>query len=286
MDVCTLKIEGRNRVGQWKYLQSVGVSVLSLSDAESDQKSSLEKKTSIIKPLPAIQSEICVVVSPSLLVVIGASYVFNLLLYQNKFQASDKVLLPERFKGTSSGVSGCCIGDAEVVCFSLLPRVVSPVLHVSCQKELRVSLIEPSLPKQYGEVSIRHYPPFPPQQTKSRDVIGIFLSNEGRWEVWDGQKVSYFQCPVDGNPRQRKGLQGDEEGSVSFPHTSKLLLDEDEVMPLLYVKRTKKKTLLKRLIDLLMSWEKRGAIQYRKRSKHAQFTDHEGAEEGNAFFVF
>jgi hypothetical protein len=62
------------------------------------------------------------------------------------------------------------------------------------------------------------------------------------------------------------------------------LLDEDgeseESMPLLYVRQHKRRSFLKRMIDTLMSWEKRGAVE--AHNKVARKQKRESAEEEEA----
>ena len=59
---------------------------------------------------------------------------------------------------------------------------------------------------------------------------------------------------------------------------------DDDTMPLLYVRRHKKRTVLKRLIDLMMSWEKRGAVDYRKKRSKTVIADG-GEEELDCFGI-
>ena len=288
------------------------VDVYAVSLADLDNKRARSFK--ILSPatgLPetdsiAIQSEVCVNLDASHVLVLGAksAHVLHTLNSSLRVLAIENEL-PTIWKGNSPGVHACLVAPHTILVMNLLSKRVSPILEIRFdQNKLtsRVLALDLSPKQSVDSISACHSPPNAPTMGIVTDPQAgrLVWLNGDRWDRWMGEPGQYFQLP--GNPM--KETSGSGSGSLfksnvppaqirdgmemhdfeaprlltlnNADATSSAAEDEDDpedAMPLLYVRQQKQRPILKRIIDAMVEWEKRGSASTAKRRKRKQIID-------------
>ncbi len=275
VDVCALPLEERgSSASSWRVLPSPAGMAVSGS---------------------AIQSEVCVVLDANHVMALGSSYARVLQVVGTSTRLVGSLdELPPGWRGNSPGVNACLVHPNHILVLNLLPKVATPMLRVqwnSGDGSMDASLSDVSDVVPHAAEAVCHDPPRPPT-APSTDAVGVFF-NGVRWEKWSPQKaVHFFLIPkaANGPSRQPSPAAGsnvlanvvsqsfremsdeelesrasDRRGINSEAGLEEEEDEEEEAMPLLYVRQHKQRSLLKRLIDAMLSWEKRGAVDAHKK---------------------
>lgn len=290
VDVCSVSLADLNASTHWRILPAAA---------------------GLIVPGHSIQSEVCVSLDASRVLVLGTTSAFVLEISGNHIRAVGlQKELPTIWKGNSPGVQACLVHPGTVLLTNLLSKQVNPLLEIAYNLEdetIQANILElKGIQASGGKGLVFHRPPKAPllghaEEPRSRFLVWL---QHGRWERWNGEAVDYFQLPAAdagvgaGSTSGEPSETAARENSATVVSSGLTLLDsqgselqsfhdsrhrqvfsvgslndasgteddlEGESMPLLYVRQQKRRSILKRFIDLLVEWEKRGAVEFRKR---------------------